>query len=111
MEAVRALYRGTRDVASEDEALAAFGLKRDESPDDAVCWVWPENWDAVQVFASMVTQWNVGFAGPVGLRYEVVPLMLRVQGVERSRWPDVFAQVRLCEGEALRFFAERRSDR
>lgn len=95
-------------MQAEDEALAAFGLKRDEVPEDAHLRVWPENWDAVQLFIALATQWQVGFNGPVGLRYEAVPMVLRLRGVPRSGWPMLFDQVRLMEAEALKFFAERR---
>lgn len=96
-------------MASEDEALAAFGLKRDgPEPEDAAFEVWPENWPAVQVFVALGTQWTVGMAGSTGLRYEVLPFVLEMQGVARDEWPELFAQIRLCESEALKLFAERR---
>lgn len=106
---MRALYGGTRDVASEDEALAAFGLKREgPAPEDAVFDVWPENWPAVQVFAAVGTQWTVGMAGSTGLRYEALPFVFEMQGVQRDEWPELFDLIRLCEAEALKLFAERR---
>jgi hypothetical protein len=107
--AVRALYGGTRDVQSEDEALAAFGLKRDgPEPEDAFYEVWPENWQAVVLFSAITTQWNVGMNGPVGLRYESLPFVLELHGVAREEWPEVFVQIRACESEALKIFAEKR---
>lgn len=103
------MYGGTRDVQSEDEALAAFGLKRDgPPPDDGAVDVWPNNWPAVQVFAACGTQWTVGMAGSTGLRYEALPFIFEMQGVQRAQWPELFGLVRLCEAEALKFFAERR---
>lgn len=95
-------------MRSEDDALAAFGLQREDEPEDAHFDVWPENWPAVQVFAGMTTQWNVGMAGPTGLRYESIPVVLRMRGVPRSEWADVFNGLQVMEAEALRFFAERR---
>ncbi|MEY2654570.1 MAG: hypothetical protein RLZZ524_1598 [Pseudomonadota bacterium] len=96
-------------MASEDEALAAFGLKRDgPEPEDAAFDVWPENWRAVQVFASLGTQWTVGMAGSTGLRYEALPFVFEMQGVDRAQWPELFDQIRVCEVEALKLFAERR---
>ena len=73
--------------------------------------VWPEHWDAVLAFMALGTQWNVGMAGPIGLRYEVIPIVLRMQGVRRQDWPHVFECIRVMEGEALRFFAERRAEK
>jgi len=34
--------------------------------------------------------------------------VLEMQGVARDEWPELFAQIRLCESEALKLFAERR---
>jgi hypothetical protein len=97
-------------VRSEDAALAAFGLKRDGPvPDDAVVDVWPENWQAVQVFAACGTQWTVGMAGSTGLRYEALPFVFEMSGVDRAQWPELFDQIRACEAEALKLFAERRN--
>jgi hypothetical protein len=96
-------------VASEDAALAAFGLQRDgPEPEDAAFDVWPENWRAAQVFAALGTQWTVGIAGATGLRYEALSFVFEMQGVVRDEWPGLFDQVRLCESEALKLFAERR---
>ena len=70
--------------------------------------MWPENWPVVETFAALMTQWNVGMSGPVGLRYESVPIVLRLRGVPRAEWADIFDGERVMESEALRVFAERR---
>ena len=46
--------------------------------------------------------------GPVGLRYEAVPVVLRLRGIPRGEWPAVFDGIRTMEGAALKIFAERR---
>lgn len=64
--------------------------------------IWPDNGDAVEVFSRMVTQWMyAGMGVPVGLRYEVLPLMLRTQRVPRDRWQDVMDDVMVMERAAL----------
>lgn len=96
-------------MRSEDEALAAFGLEREAEPADAHYDVWPENWPAVQVFAGLMTQWNVSMAGPTGLRYEAIPVVLRMRGVPRGEWSEVFYGLQVMEAEALKHFAEKRN--
>ena len=108
-EAARALLTGTRDVRSEDEALAAFGLARDAPPADEHVEVWPEHWQTVLTFAALMTQWHMSMAGPSGLRYETIPVVLRLRGVPRQDWPDIFDGLRVMEAEALKHFAERRN--
>ena len=34
--------------------------------------VWEENWETVQMFLRVQTQWNVSMDGLVGLKYEVL---------------------------------------
>lgn len=63
----------------------------------------------MRVFRFLSTQWTVGFGGPTGLRYEVLPLALRINDVPRADWPDVIDGVRVLESEALRLWNEKRS--
>ena len=65
----------------------------------------------MQAFIRMGTQWSVGMSGPIGLRYEVIPVVLRMQGTPRNEWPQVFDCLRVLEGEALRVFAERQESK
>jgi hypothetical protein len=43
--------------------------KAEESEDFEV---WEENWETVQMFLRVQTQWNVSMDGLVGLKYEVL---------------------------------------
>lgn len=97
-------------MATEDEALAAFGLVREgPEPEDATFCVWPENWQAFVLFSGLATQWSVGMGGPTGLRYESIPVVMRMRKIPRDDWPTLFEQVRVMESEALKYFAEKRS--
>lgn len=64
--------------------------------------MWPENWAALGVFLAMQSQWSVGMAGPVGMRYEALPLCMELEGVPRSEWPAVMAGLQELERETLR---------
>lgn len=63
--------------------------------------VWPENETTLRVFIAMGTQWRAGFSGPTGLDYGALPAVMRLTGVPRAEWPDVFAGLREMEAEAL----------
>jgi hypothetical protein len=63
--------------------------------------LWEENMAAVHIFGDMMTQWNIGVSGATGLRYEALPLVLRLAGVPRSDWPGVVDDVRVMERAAL----------
>lgn len=49
----------------------------------------------------MSTQWRVGMAGATGLDYGALPHVMRLSGVPRKNWPDVFDGVRIMEDAAL----------
>ena len=46
--------------------------KKEENNNDYE--VWDVNWDIVQMFLRMSTQWSTSFGGYVGLKYEVLLL-------------------------------------
>lgn len=70
--------------------------------------VWPENWGALNLFGDLMTQWNVGMNGPVGLRYEVLPTVFRLRGIPASEREEAFDGLRVMESEALRYWRDRR---
>lgn len=49
----------------------------------------------------MGTQWRIGMAGATGLDYAALPPVMRLVGVSRKDWPDVFEGVRVMESAAL----------
>lgn len=63
--------------------------------------IWPDNITAVHTFIATTTQWRMGPTGPVGLDYAILPTVLRLTGVPRTDWPDVFRDIRTLEDEAL----------
>lgn len=69
--------------------------------DDTAVGIWPDNLAAVNVLIAMATQWRVGMAGPIGLDYNVLPAVFRLQAIPRKDWPDTFDCVRILEAEAM----------
>lgn len=63
--------------------------------------MWPENWPAFVLFNRLGTQWNVGFGGPVGLRYEALYPLLDRCTPGPDDWSDMFEDVRVLESAAL----------
>ncbi len=79
------------DFASNDQPLA----------------IWPDNLPALSLFSSLSTQWRIGFNGPTGLDYGVLPTVLRLQGIPRSDWPAMFDDLRVMEAEALKTMSKK----
>lgn len=96
-------------------ALAAFGA-RPVDVDTAIAQqvdrdfsVYPENWQAVQVFLAMSTQWRtVAFSSVGGARliqtgidYTALEPVLRLLGVKPKRRAALFQKLRIMEEAAL----------
>jgi len=72
--------------------------------------VWPENWPAFVLFASVQTQWNVSMGGPTGLRYEALyPLLDRETG-DPHEWRSLFQDIQVLESAALKQMAENQTE-
>lgn len=74
--------------------------------DDGETDIWPVNLTATNVFVAMTTQWQHGFGGPTGLKYESLPVVFRMIGIPRKEWTDTFECLRLMEAEAMRVMQE-----
>jgi hypothetical protein len=84
-----------------EDALAAFGLKLEGEQVEP--GIWPEHAQAVEVFASLLTQWRIGpMGGVVGLDYGAIPPVLEMLGIKRKKWPLLFEQLRVMENEAVK---------
>lgn len=63
--------------------------------------MWPESILPMRVFQAMRTQWRMGFNGPTGLDYSVLPAVMKQMGVRKKERKCVFAAVQVMEREAL----------
>jgi hypothetical protein len=102
---------GEGGAADEQEAaLAAFGLKF-EIParhDNTGCW--PDNWQVLQVFEAMRTQWNVVQGLVTGLRYEAIPVVMQMMGIRSKARGEIFNDLRVMENEALQVLNKRNGE-
>tara|TARA_R100000030_G_scaffold24843_1_gene18015 strand:- start:363 stop:572 length:210 start_codon:yes stop_codon:yes gene_type:complete len=64
--------------------------------------VWEENWETVQMFLRIQTQWRVSMSGPVGLDYAPLEWLCRIYGVEDPAL--VFTGLQVMEYTALSCF-------
>ena len=80
--------------------MAAWGLSEEDYPVEPTP-LWPENWSVVGLFLDLQTQWRMGMGGPVGLDYNVLPMLFRLNGIARKDQPEYFECLRVMESEAL----------
>lgn len=70
--------------------------------------LWPENVDAFALWQDVQTQWRVGMAGPTGLDYGGVEVVLRMRGLRREVRQERFGQLQAMERVVLAEWGERR---
>jgi hypothetical protein len=98
----RALYTPAPTAAE----AAAWGLTLEEAAGE-VTEIWPDNAQAVTVFAAMGTQWRFGMAGPTGLDYAALPEVWRRTHTAPAERDEVFDCLRIMEEAALQTMASR----
>lgn len=69
--------------------------------------IWPETFQAYELFNSLATQWRIGMGGATGLDYTAVAMTMRLSGIPRAQWTDLFADVRVMEQAALEAMSSR----
>lgn len=99
------MYEG--DATPDHEAIAAFGLKL-EGAEEEHTECWPENWEPLQVFSVLQTQWNVGQASVIGLRYEAIPVAMQMAGVSMRDKQAIYRSLQVMELEALSIFNKKK---
>ncbi|HHK5988958.1 DUF1799 domain-containing protein [Neisseria sp. P0009.S008] len=96
---------------SDDEktvsSLGFFGFDADELTADEVD-VWPNNWEAVQLFLAVSGQWRVSMVGAYALDYNAVDVAMDMMGVKKRRRKKLFGFLRVMEREALSIMGEKK---
>ena len=99
---------GGGDIEEEARKRGIPAAFLEEAEGFGECLVFPENWQTVMVFRDMQTQWRVGMAGPIGLDYNVLPMIFGFRSIPDDDRIDIFDGLQTMESAALRAIAERR---
>jgi len=91
------------------EQLAALGLTAADLDEEDV-EVWPCNWPAFLLFNRMSTQWRAGTGGAIGLDYSSIRDVASFLGIKKKKLAEIFPDLQVLEGEALRVMAEEREN-
>lgn len=85
-----------------DEAeLKAFGLRPEDFAEQNEIDIWPDNFEAVKLFADVSTQWRIGFGGATGLDYSAVCAVMKLTRVKKKRRQALLADIAVLEAAAL----------
>ena len=96
MEAASFLFQPETTEAE----LAVIGLTLDDVAEEHVA-VWPDNWQTVNIFAAMQTQWRWSDNRRVGLDYNVLPEIWKRTGTRKKDRNDIFRGLRIMEHAAM----------
>lgn len=106
MEAAR-WWAGGGEQDDSPNDLAAFGATATEiqaagTPPPAHFAVWTENWEAVQLFTRLSTQWRYGgMGGVIGLDYAAVEAAMRMIRIKPDQRSALLEDLQVMEGAAL----------
>lgn len=92
------------------EVIEAARARQASDPADHICWIFPDNWRALQLFLSMSTQWDrAGMNGArTGLNYSRIQAVLAGRPDIDQDYPELFARLQLLEINALNEMSQRR---
>lgn len=77
-----------------------YGLTVEEASGPPV-ELWPDNVQAVNVFAVICMQWRVGMSGAFALDYGVIEPTLRMMQIPTEDWPEIFEAITVMEPVGL----------
>ena len=72
--------------------------------------MWPDNNAAFILFNNLSTQWRIGMGGPAGLDYAAVYPLLDRAAKDPQEWDELFSDIQVMEGAALKQIGENRAD-
>ena len=87
----------------ENTGIGALAAQIDDAQE-----LWGDHVATVNVFVDMLTQWNIGPGGVVGVRYEPLPMVMRHHRIPADQRGEVFYNLRVMERGALKHFGEQR---
>ncbi|MDV3058607.1 DUF1799 domain-containing protein [Pseudomonas paracarnis] len=90
------------------EQIAAFGWDAEDMEEEFE--VWPCLWSAFLLFNRMSTQWRAGAGGAIGLDYSCIRDVAEFLGIKKKKLAEIFPDLQVLEGEALRVMAEEREN-
>ena len=92
-----------RALGATDEQIKKANIKATKNE----FAVWEENWETLQMFLRMQTQWRIGFSGPTGLDYAALEWLCKLYPVEDPAF--LFEGLQLMEAAALTTFNNKKS--
>lgn len=83
-------------------------MARSDRESEASCEVWAENWQVLELFIALSTQWTISAMGQcTGLHYPSVESTMNMLCIPCESRAELFADVRIMERAALEFINQK----
>ncbi len=94
-------------MSEVDKSLALMGLVAvyEEEPWEWL-YLWPENVASWNLYQAVSTQWVHGLNGPVGLNYQSIESVMRMQRIKPRKQREALHDLQVMERAALRAWRE-----
>lgn len=96
-----------QDDTGDDAAVLGIVLA-DAMNTSEDCEVFEENWQVLELFLRVQTQWRTGMNGPVGLDYMAVAWVLKLTAEEATH-RTLLEDLQIMESAVLAFIARQES--
>jgi hypothetical protein len=93
---------GDKDL---EKAAQAFNIVADEPAKSPHFEVWEENWEAVEMFLRLQTQWRIGMSGRTGLDYVAARWLFSLYQIEKPS--EMLEDLQVMESAVLEAQAAR----
>jgi hypothetical protein len=93
-----------RGLGATPEQIAALIAK--DPPIKKDFEVWPQNWEIVQMFVRLSTQWNYSMSGITGLNYSSLEYLCKLYKVQDS--VALFEGIQIMEMTALAYMHKKK---
>lgn len=70
--------------------------------------IWPENWETVEMFMELQTQWiYAGMGVPIGIPVPAMKALFDIRGIPRAKRHEALRDLQVMEYAALKVLGER----
>ncbi|WP_158597910.1 DUF1799 domain-containing protein [Noviherbaspirillum saxi] len=94
------------------EVIQSVEAKASPEPDEAVCYVWEENWQSFQFYLMVQSQWVIvtGLTNSVRVKldYAGIGSAMWMDGIHRRDRKALFSDLRLIESAVLEYDGEKK---
>ena len=94
-----------RDETESDAAALGIAPPPTQNTQADVCEVWEDNWEVLELFMRVQTQWRVGMNGPIGLDYMAVAWVLKLT-TDEAKHRALLEDLQIMEGAVLACIAK-----